>query len=409
MSYLTSSILQGDIVTNIRKTVVTDSYVDYEIVSFSDKWQSFDIDFEYRLDERNSWIKDAVLSSSDVRFIRGNRLYGFGASTSGETSTFRWEYAQNNLFRGNIPEIKISILPRISVFSQAGDTYSVSKVYGQSFVDLDGFSTYKCIGYNNDGNYMCVTDTSFFIVDSLIATTPLYELTGLSSPTYARQIASGDYIICQSGAAYQYDSTLTTQKISYTSALSDFVYFDYSEENEILLLTDQTGNTVYEISWSLPDNGALLWTYSSTLTLPSCATYKQKDVSVIFIADTGVNNIVRVNRFGDTDSFRRFKINSNDTNVENSIAGFNMPLRVFGFSSGDMCVVEKQGVQLTFDTLASSSSSSSSIDSSSSSSIDSSSSSIDSSSSSSVDSSSSSSVDSSSSSSVDSGSSSSSS
>ena len=78
-------------------------------------------------------------------------------------------------------------------------THSISSVYGDSFVDLNGLSSHKCIGIDGEGKYMCVDTSSFYILESLEDTSRLYTYAGLLNPDFAIQINSGRYIVNDPG------------------------------------------------------------------------------------------------------------------------------------------------------------------------------------------------------------------
>ena len=207
----------------------------------------------------------------------------------------------------------------------------------------------------------------------------IYAYRGVSNPNYALQINSGNYLVSDYG-----NDRIIELNTAYPSpvkeyAINDPVFFDYSEENETLLVTSESLNTIYEISWSDLDFGRIIWQSTCSLDAPQCATYKQNDMTRIVIADTGNNRVIKCNRNESSyQSVSYYKLNEDDTGTVHEISSFYMPYRVYEYLNGNICVVEKEGRTLGFTAIesSSSSSSSSSIDSSSSSSsIDSSSSS----------------------------------
>ena len=391
------SHIQGDISFYIRKSTVVSEYVDFDLIAFSEKYQSFDVAFEYRIDDRNEWETNAIIISTTASYLTNNKLYGLSASKYGEQHLIRWKYIDNGILNGSAPQIRIRVLPRLRIFSKVTDNYSISSVYGERLVDYEAISTNNCIGIDNKGRYMCVNSTSFYILESLDGAV-LYTYAGLSNPSFAIQINSGRYIICDIGNNRIIELESDLSLITKTYAGAGLVYVDYSEENETLLITDETLGRITEITWSDIDDGTAIWQSASLFNVPQAARYKQNTVDDLIIADTGNNRIVKYDKTDDSYSIIDHYQLSPTYSGPYEMSLLSSPYRVCWYSNGDICVVEKQGKQLDFETIesSSSSSSSSSIDSSSSSSIDSSSSSsIDSSSSSS----SSSSIDSSSSSS----------
>ena len=196
--------------------------------------------------------------------------------------------------------------------------------------------------------------------------TAKYAYWGVSNPNYAIQIYSGNYIVSDAGNSriIELDPTLSTVIRSYLT--SGVVFFDYSEDNETLLITYGVGNAVIEVTWSEVDFGTIIWQSTTSLNNPQCATYKQGNVNELVIADTGNNRIVFYDR--NQDSYRtinHYKLSSDDTSTP-EISYLYKPYRVNQYSNGNICVVEQEGRAIDFATIESSSSSS--IDSSSSSS-----------------------------------------
>ena len=163
-----SGYLQGDISYDLRKVLVTPIYIEFELTAFGERWQSFDIAFEYRADEREEWLSNAVITETTAEFLRSNKLYGLTASKYGETHKIVWQYSGNDLFYSDTPQIRLRFLPRVRVFS-SGSYHSISSVYGEGLADLDGLSRHNCIGIDQNGNYMCVGASVFYIIDSLDA------------------------------------------------------------------------------------------------------------------------------------------------------------------------------------------------------------------------------------------------
>ena len=186
----------------------------------------------------------------------------------------------------------------------------------------------------------------------------LYSYSGLNSPNYAIQINNGNYIISDYGNSriIELDSALTT--ILRTYSISNCVFFDYSEINETLLIT--SGNLIKEITWSDIDFGTTIWQSSYSLNNPSCATYKQDDVTKIVIADTGNNRIIKCDRLRDNyEAVYYYKLDEDDTSIIHEISSFYIPYRVYWYDNGNISIAEKEGRPISFHTIESSSSSSS--------------------------------------------------
>ena len=204
--------LQGDISYDLKRVLVNSVYVDFDLVTFGEKWTKVDIAFEYRLTPKENWRTDAVIISTTADYLRENKLYGLTASKYGTTNSLRWKYSENNLFYSDTPEIRLRVLPRIRTFGSANSTYSISSAYGDSLVDLNAVTSHKCIGIDNNGRYMCVDSSSFYIMDSLNDASRLYSYSGVLNPNFAIHINSGNYIVSDSGnnRILELNSTLTS-------------------------------------------------------------------------------------------------------------------------------------------------------------------------------------------------------
>lgn len=190
--------------------------------------------------------------------------------------------------------------------------------------------------------------------------TAKYAYWGVSNPNHAIQIYSGNYLVSDFGnnRIIELDSTLSTLVRAYFT--SGVVFFDYSEDNETLLLTYGSSNTIVEVTWSELDFGTILWQSTASFNNPQCATYKQDNVNQIVIADMDNNRICFYDR--NLDSYRyisRYKISSDDTSTS-EMADLYKPYRIYQYSNGNICVIEKEGRTVDFATVGSSSSSSSS-------------------------------------------------
>ena len=206
----------------------------------------------------------------------------------------------------------------------------------------------------------------------------IYSYFGVNQPNYAVQINSGNYIVSDYGNNRVIELDGTTPSLVRSYNIADPVFFDYSEENETLLITSESLNQVVEITWSDLDAGTVLWQSTISLNSPQCASYQQDNVNRIVIADTGNNKIVFYDR--DENTYRSvlyYRMSENEAGPH-EMSMLYKPYRIYQYSNGDVCVVEQEGKPLDFTKIesSSSSSSSSSLDSSSSSSsVDSSSSS----------------------------------
>jgi hypothetical protein len=248
------------------------------------------------------------------------------------------------------------------VFGSSNSNYTIASLYGDSLINFDGISTHYCIGKDNDGRYMCLTGSTFYILDSLTGTA-IYTYSGLSNPSFAININNGNYIICDYGndEVLELDATLTTVERTYTTANLSPVFVDFLEDNETLLITSESLNQIIEVSWSDMSAVTQLWTSTCTLNSPQCATYKQDSANEIVIANTNGNEVVQYNKATDSYTFlEHYKLSEDDVSLVHEISRFSKPYRVYQYKNGNICVVERQGITAGWETLESSSSSSSS-------------------------------------------------
>ena len=162
-----SGHLQGDISYNLRKSLVTDTYVDFELTAFAERWSEFDLAFEYRKDNREVWQEDASITQTTANYLDGNKLYGLTSIKDGEAHLIRWQYADNNYLFSESLQIRLRVLPRVRVFSRANSNNPISELYGNSKANLDGMSRHDCIGIDQNGNFMCVGADVFYVITSL--------------------------------------------------------------------------------------------------------------------------------------------------------------------------------------------------------------------------------------------------
>ena len=156
----------------------------------------------------------------------------------------------------------------------------------------------------------------------------------------------------------EFNSTLTSILNTHTVASPQFI--DYSEDTETLLVTSRSPDAVYEIEWGSGGLGTILWTSTISLNDPSCATYSQKGVNKMVISDTGNNRIVLYNRTTNQYTARENCTFRSDLVGENEVIPLYRPFRSYQLYDDQICVVEERGQLINFDTMFSSSSSSSS-------------------------------------------------
>ena len=379
------TIIQGDLSIILERGRVYSSYVEFNLYAYSQKWGKINVALEYRTSKYNEWQTDMEIVSTLSDYITGNKVYGLLTAADGHLNKIIWNYPKNYIKNGDIPDVRVRVLPTLVQFSGANHINILTKAYGENKVDvIDKTNIYRVIGINNEGQYIAAISQKMYILDSLDSS-PVYTYTGVATPLHATQVYSGNYIVADTGnnRVIELDSTLSTIQETHAVLSPQFVY--YSEDNDVLLITARDPDIIYEVSWSPGDIGTALWNSTATLKDPSCATYSRSSQDKIIISDTGNNRLVIYNRVDDEYTNRGFCTYRSGDILETKIIHFNRPFRAYQLYDEQICIIEERGLQADFDILGSSSSSSSSIDSSSSSSVGySSSSSMDSSSSSSI-------------------------
>ena len=206
-----SGHLQGDVSYSLRKSVVTDTYVDIELTAFSEKWQEFDLALEYRKDERQAWQTNASITQTTANYLDGNKLFGFTASKDGEVHLIRWQYSDNSYLFSQSAQIRLRPLPRIRTFSQANSNHPIVELYSKGRVNFIGQSRHDCIGIDNNGNYMCVGSDVFYIIESL----DVEEFSSSSESSF-----SSDSSLSSSSSSSQSSSSSSSQSSSSSSSQS---------------------------------------------------------------------------------------------------------------------------------------------------------------------------------------------
>ena len=364
---INNTTIQGDLNLSLEKGRVYSEYVELHLLAFSSKWDSFNIALEYRRNADDSWKSDTKIIAADIDYIKGNRLFGLQSSSGGSLNKITWKYKDNYIKYGDVPELKIRILPTIKQFSEANGVELITKAYGENKADLiDYTSHYQILGVDNSGNYIATDNTRIRILTSLNPVAISREYDGVLSPLHAVQIYSGNYIIADTANNRVIETDSNLGSIVKTYAVSAPQFVNYSESNETLLITSRDPDTIYEISWSEDAAVLSLWTSTISLNDPSCATYSRNNQDQIIISDTGNNRIIIYDKLNDVYTTRTScTFQPNDT-TDGSTLDFYRPFRSYQLYDNQICIIEESGIELGFDFAESSSSSS--IDSSSSSS-----------------------------------------
>lgn len=360
-----SFTMQGDVSYSLSISSVSLLSVDFRLIGYSEKWNNFDVAFEYQDKESLAWIDDASIISTNAKYLKGNKLYGLDASKYGSTNIFRWKYIDNHFLMGNTINVRIRILPRIKNFGHFYPYSSVSESYGENKADIDSWSNdKKCLMINNVGQYVCSNGADITVYNSLSDIMYVYRTGIFMDIRYITQILSGDYIACDysNNTIYEISEDLSTIKKAYS--VINPVFVDYSEETENILVStklwDGTRHKIYEISWSNNDYGTILWECEENTINPESVTYSYGNSEEIVISDYGNNRIIIIDRNNDTKKYiGQYKLGVDDTSA-GKISNFNKPFRAYKLMDGNICIVEKEGRVIDFEVIASSSSSSSS-------------------------------------------------
>lgn len=353
-----STILSGDISYVVRIIYLCKQYVDIAISSYSDKWNQFDAKIEYRLNESDGWMSDISISQSTASAYDNNTLYGIQASKYGTQTTLRWKYTKNNANFGQQVDIRLRPCPSFHNFITSQTSHLVTYNGRKSYTNLVASSqNRKPISFNNNGKYICLKNDSVYVIDQLSLPEDQIEVSydGLSSPSHASQIDSGNYLVADTDNNRVIEISEDMSSISNTYAVSSPVFTDYAHEGKLTLIT--AGNFVYEVSM---DSGNLIWQYPSALNNPSSATYAHNNTDEIVISDYGNNRIIIYDRA----SLQETVYDQYYADDARQIPFlFEHPFRAYKTYDGTICVIEQTGRGLSFSDvseLTSSSSSSSS-------------------------------------------------
>ena len=335
------SVVNGDFSYYINKTNLSLTYVDIQIVASSLKWENFDIEFEYRKDSDSIWKKDAYINFTSANSVNKNRVYGLKTSQYGYTNSIRWTYSRNNIKYGRSIQVRVKILPRIRNFSLSIINSSITEGWGISGANLKQLSIKKCIGINNSGKYICITDTELEIYNTLQDSSPLYSYTLLNNPVYAIQVDSGNYIVCDYGnnRVLELDETLST--LINTFAINTPIFVDYNNVNNLTLITSYALNEIKEVSL---DFGTTSWTSALSLLTPRSATYSYNDADEIIISDFGNNRIIITNKVTSATLYKdSYYIKTGCEKFK-----FYQPYRAYKFNDTNVLIIEKTGKIVDF-------------------------------------------------------------
>jgi len=276
--------LQGDISYDLRKVLTTAIYVELELVAFGEKWKEFDIAFEYRLNEKETWKEDAIITETSASYLRGNRLYGLTASKDGITHTIIWKYSENNILYSAVPQIRLRFLPRVRMFGTINSNHSISTLYGDSLINLDGISRHDCIGIDNSGNYMCLGSHSFYIIDDLDteeeSTSSYSSSSGSSESLSSSNSSSSSFSSSKSSSSSESSSSSGS-----SSSSSSSTEVRSSSSTEIRTSSSSSSSSIDTLYGSgfIVSGGAGNGTYNPVGTFNSHIIYRNTACSLAFM------------------------------------------------------------------------------------------------------------------------------
>ncbi len=352
-----NSIIQGDLVVNLEISKIYKSHVELCLYAYSQKWTNINIALEYRINDE--WKSDTRIISAIANSMNGNKIYGLKASKHGYRNILVWKYPDNHILQGDILEMRVRVLPSLKQFSQYQDRCIITEPYGINNVDLiANTNSYKIIGINNDGNYICSDESDIHIVTQ-IDSTPLYTFSGVDSPLHAIQKANNNYIIADTGnnRIIEIDEELTS--VINTFSFTNPQFIDLSESTDTLLITGRSPDIVQEVIWNDDLTGEILWSSSISLNNPSSATYSKINIDKIIISDTVNNQIVIYDKINDQYSYKEACTLKSDYVEEDKTIKLYRPFRCYQLYDGQFLIIEESGQPINFDIMESSSSSSS--------------------------------------------------
>lgn len=278
--------------------------IQFKLTLFSWKRILCDARFEYRLTPASAWSGDAVLSSSQSCSVKGNVLSGVEAGQGGSTYAFNWVFSENGFVEGENCEVRIVLSPQPETLSRGDNS---------TFAEDVSFSLVNHIGTNYDhvvvnrgltGKALCISGSSVY---GLTTSGAIEWEFSVSNPVYALEKNDGRILVAYNSGNVIGEFTLAGVQIKALTNAARFqnaVKFAYNERLDTVLVAGNTRPYVTEFSWADDNFATILWTHGDgvvgnnpkRLSTPSMALYQPNDYSTIWVADTGNNRVLRVNR-----------------------------------------------------------------------------------------------------------------
>lgn len=337
-----SFISQGDAAVSLRtKSISIKGVSELLITLYGEAYSLLDIAFEYKLKESDDWKTDAVLISG--KGLNGNTLIGLECSISGVQHIVYWNHESNNLSNGQECLTRIRILSSSTVFLSSELGTWVERI---SSHEPELFINKFAINKDRSGNLLCISGNSIEIYDSEGTYISSIAIPGI--PSFALQKTDGNYLILDSENSviveYKIGSGIE-RTIDLSSYLTNSQYLSYDEITKNLLISGGDIPKVYEFTYGDGNYGTLLWEYGDgtigngigQLNTPVGVSYAE-DRSIIYIADSGNNRIVKVNRKTDPEILNSIPVGS-------AIVSLNSPKFIQAGTNEDLLIVEGQGEQ----------------------------------------------------------------
>ena len=349
-----SALLNGDVYVTIDIVNTTSSYVDLSIFIHSSKWTNIDVALQYAHEHSIQWNTNTSLGFVSNGVVHGNCVYGLKAAPAGAINVVRWWYSNNNLVLGSTINLRLDVLPRVASYSDNISTSMHSESYGTDLSTLRNASAEIILGKNKLGQFICVNGNTITI-RATVDGSALYTTSVCVTPKHVLQLDSLHYLVADygNGRVVEFDETLST--IIRSASLDHPVYCDYNKISDTALITTQSPDMVCQFAWSV---GWHQWSYTA-LNTPSSATYAEQSINDIIIADTGNNRVVLYDVLMSTATNISCATMYSGEPTDTEMLSLYRPFRAF-WKDDTIYVVEETGKEITWMTLNSSSSSSTS-------------------------------------------------
>jgi len=306
-----STMLQGDVscYLSVLAVNVSEAYADISLVMFSGVFDRANVSLQYRLSPSGEWLSDMAIEADNSILSSGSTMYGVQCSPWGWQNLARWNFKENRLTPGAYFEIRVLMLPVNSFFSYVSPYSLVETVLSSESRNMDAILEHKVVNRDSMGNYLCVSDTEFYVVDR--QANRIMTAIGFNKPLHAQENLDGlhdsRYIVLDSGNNNIVEITSAGVPIKFFAGaglLNNPSHFHYDALTRNLLVNGGSVPKVYELSWDDLSVGTILWSHGqaipgsddSHLNQPQGVAYDSSNRDVVVIADKGNGRVVMVNR-----------------------------------------------------------------------------------------------------------------